>query len=225
MRINYISALVATLLLSAPVWAGMHQAGRPSGAGVQYGRPSGAGVQYGRPSGAGAPPGFAPRPQYAAPGAPQFTRPHQFVRGAGPHNGEWLRNTMQLPPQERLRRLEHDQHFRQLPQQRQEQLRNRLQTFNSMPPQEQQRVLNRIEMIEHLRPEQQAQAHMLFGQFRAMDPQRKDMIRRTLRQMRTMPPNARERLLDSPETQSRYSPQDILILRGFNSIGFVGPDQ
>jgi hypothetical protein len=93
-----------------------------------------------------------------------------------------------------------------------------------MPTQQQQRVLNRMEMIEHLRPEQQRRAETLFSLFRGMDTQRKDMIRRTLRQMRTMPPDARERMLNSPETQSRYSPQEILMLRDFNSIGFVGPE-
>ncbi len=92
------------------------------------------------------------RPQFEATRRRPPAMPHQIIRGEGPHNGDWLRNTMRLPPQEQQRRLEQDQHFRQLPQQRQEQLRNRLQNFNSMPPQQQQRVLNRMEMIEHLPP-------------------------------------------------------------------------
>jgi len=163
------------------------------------------------------------RPPMNSPAPPAPATPHQIIRGEGPHNGDWLRNTMRLPPQEQQRKLEQDQHFRQLPPQRQEQLRNRLQNFNSMPPQQQQRVLNRMEMIEHLRPEQQRQAQALFGQFRGMDPQRKNMMRNTLREMRAMPPDARERLLNSPETQSRYSPQEIQMLRGFNDIGFAGP--
>jgi hypothetical protein len=159
----------------------------------------------------------------SAPATAAPAMPHQIIRGEGPHNGDWLRNTMRIPPEERQRRLEQDQHFRQLPPQRQEQLRNRLQNFNSMPPQQQQKVLNRMEMIEHLRPEQQRQAQALFGQFRGMDPQRKDMMRGTLRQMRAMPPDARERMLNSPGMQSRYSPQEIQMLRGFNDIGFAGP--
>jgi len=57
-----------------------------------------------------------------------------------------------------------------------------------------------------------------------MDPQRKDVIRRTLRQMRTMPPDARERMLNSPEMHSRYSGQEIQMLRGFNGLGFAGPE-
>jgi len=98
-----------------------------------------------------------------------------------------------------------------------------LQTFNALPPPQQQRVLNRMEMIEHLKPEQQRQAVTLFGQFRAMDPPRKELMRGTLRQMRTMPPEARQRLLNSPDTRARYSPQELQMLRGFNDIGFVGP--
>jgi hypothetical protein len=176
--------------------------------------------------------GYSARPQVrstapstAAVPRPPATVPHQIIRGQGPHNGDWLRDTMRLSPQEQQRKLEQDQHFRQLPAQRQEQLRNRLQKFNSMPPQQQVRVLNRMEMIEHLKPEQQKQAQALFGQFRGMNPDRKDLIRRTLHQMRGMPPEARDRMLNSPATQSRYSPQEIQMLRGFNDIGFASPEQ
>src|ERR1039458_2554577 len=133
MRTNHIPALLATLVLAAPLWAGMQQSGQPSGGGAPSGRPSGAaGARPARPQ---------PTAPYAVPAQPQAARPRQFFRGKGPHNGDWLRNTMQLPPQEQQRRLEQDQHFRQLPQQRQEQLRNRLQTFNSMPSQQQPRGL------------------------------------------------------------------------------------
>jgi len=161
--------------------------------------------------------------QANVPRPPSAARP--LVRGQGPHNGDWLRNTQKLPPQEQQKKLEQDQHFRQLPPQRQEQLKNRLQNFNSMPPDKRQRVLNRMEMIEHLRPDQQKQAQALFGQFRSMDPQRKDVMRRTLRQMRGMPPDARERMLNAPDMQSHYSQQEIDMLRGFNGIGFAGPER
>jgi hypothetical protein len=50
------------------------------------------------------------------------------------------------------------------------------------------------------------------------------MMRQTLRQMRGMPPEARERLLTSPQAHSRYSPQELQMLRGFNDIGFVAPE-
>jgi hypothetical protein len=32
-------------------------------------------------------------------------------------------------------------------------------------------------------------------------------------------------MLSSPEMQSRYSQQEIEMLRGFNGIGFAGPEQ
>ena len=74
-----------------------------------------------------------PHPQSGSARAAAGKAPRDHSR-KGPHNGDWLRNTMRLPPQEQQKRLEQDQHFRQLPRQHQEQLRNRLQTFNSMPP-------------------------------------------------------------------------------------------
>ncbi len=228
MQTNFISAFLAILMLASPLWAGQYQSGR----GV-YGRPPVAGRQGQFRPQSFRPQSIAPRSAAVPRSAPpaqfqsQVTRPpavpHQIIRGEGPHNGDWLRNTMRLPPQEQQRRLEQDQHFRQLPQQRQQQLRERLQKFNAMQPQQQQRVLNRMEMIEHLRPEQQRQAVALFGQFRAMDPQRKEQMRSTLRQMRTMTPDARERMMNSPDTRARYSPQEIQMLHGFNDIGFAGP--
>jgi hypothetical protein len=182
-----------------------------------------------RPSAGSAHSELQGRPQYAAPSTvparPQEARPHQFYRGQGPHNGDWLRNTMQLSPQEQQRRLEQDQRFRQLPPQRQQQLLNRLHNFNAMPVQQQQRVLNRMEMIEHLPPEQQRRAETLFGEFRGLDPQRKNMMRGTLRQMRTMPPDARLHFLGSSQIRSLYSPDEIRMLYDFNSIGFVEPEQ
>jgi len=237
MRRNYIPALLLALALAAPLWAAQHGNGgaaprRGSGPAPLYvprstgphptraAHPAASGLRN-APATPAQRGGQAPAtagPQQAAP------VPHQIVRGQGPHNGDWLRDTMRLPASEQQKRLEQDQHFRQLPQQRQEQLRNRLQTFNSMPPQQQQRVLNRMEIMEHLRPEQQRQAITLFSQFREMPPERKQMIRRTLHQMRGMPPDARERMLTSPDARARYSPQEIQMLRGFNDIGFAVPE-
>ncbi len=207
MRTNYISALLAILVLAAPLCAGA----QPQSAG------------------AGAQPVYPSRPQPAAPSAPpaqpQYAPPHQFYRGQGPHHGDWLRNTMRLPPQERQRRLEQDPRFLQLPPQRQLELLHRLQAFDAMPAQEQQRVLNRMEMIEHLPPEQQRRTEALFEQFRTLAPQRKQMMRHTLRQMRNMPPDARLHFLGSPEIRSTYSTDEVRMLYDFNSIGFVGPEQ
>jgi len=218
MRTNLIPAFLITLVLAVPLWAGQHQGGRIVSRPAPAARPQGQ-LRRQPTVGQRAVAPASVQPQVARPPA----MPQQIFRGQGPHNGDWLRNTMRLPLQEQQRRLEQDQHFRQLPQQRQQQLRNRLQTFNALPPPQQQRVLNRMEMIERLRPEQQRQAVTLFGQFRAMDPQRKELMRGTLRQMRTMPPEARQRLLNSPDTRARYSPQEIQMLRSFNDIGFVGP--
>ncbi len=148
-----------------------------------------------------------------------------MVRGEGPRHGDWLRNQMRLPPEEQERRLEQDPYYRSLPTDRQIELRGRLKRFNAMPPEKRQRVLDRMDMIERMPPEQQRQTHELFHQFRGMDPERKDMVRRTLRQMRTMPPDARERFLNSPTTQTHFSPEEMQMLRGFNALGFAERDR
>jgi hypothetical protein len=200
MRGKYIPAVMAMLAVAATAWAGEPPYGRSAGTLMAQVRP------------------------YEPPGRPQYEQPpHQFYRGEGPHNGDWLRNTMRLPPAEQQRMLQQDPRFHQLPPQRQEELLNRLQHFNALPPQQQQRVLNRMEMIEHLPPAQQQETRALFGQFRSLPQERKIMIRRTLLQMRTMPPQDRERFLDSPLTSSYFSPQEMNMLRSFNAIGFVGP--
>jgi len=231
MRGNYISAVVVYLALAAPAWAspqhgsagGPHRGPAPlyvPRSTVHGNHPP---ARPGQSAGRNAYASPAPREGQAPPTAqrPANQLPHQVIRGQGPHNGDWLRDTMRLPPAEQQRRLEQDQHFRSLPPQRQEQLRNRLQTFNSMPPGQQQRVLNRMEMMEHLSPEQHRHAIALFSQFQGMPQERKQMMRQTLRQMRGMPPEARERLMNSPEVRARFSPQEIQMLHGFNDIGFV----
>ena len=206
MRTNYISALLAILVLAAPLCAGIQQSAQSAGAGAHCWVPGAFPVH---------------RAQHRT-AQPQYSPPHQFYRGPGPHNGDWLRNTMQLPPQERQQKLEQDPRFRQLPPQRQQELLHRLQAFDAMPRQEQQRVLNRMEMIEHLPPEQQRRAEALFGEFRTLAPQHKQMMRQTLRQMRTMSPDARLHFLGSPQIRSLYYPEEVRMLYDFNSIGFVG---
>jgi hypothetical protein len=219
MRGNFIPALIVCLLMAAPVFAQQH-----GGAATQRRGPAPLYVprhsEVSRNPNARQP--AAPRAAAPQPAAPAGNnQPHQIIRGQGPHNGDWLRNSRGLSPEEQRRRLEQDPHFRQLPPQRQAQLINRLQSFSAMPPQQQQRVLNRMEMMEHLPPNQQRRANELFGEFRQMPPERKQAMRQALHQMHNMPPEARQRLLDSPDLRARFSPQEIQMLHGFNDIGFV----
>ena len=219
MRGNFIPALIVCLLTAAPVFAQQHRESQRRGPAPLY-VPQHREVQ--RNPNAHQP--AAPRattPTSPADSARSSNQPHQVIRGQGPHNGDWLRNSMGLSAEEQKKRLQQDPQFRQLPPQRQEQLVNRLQRFNSMTPQQKQRVLNRMEMMEHLPPEQQRRANQLFGEFQQLPPQRKQAVRQALHQMHTMPPDARQRLLNSPELRSRFSPQEIQMLYGFNGIGFV----
>lgn len=152
---------------------------------------------------------------------PDANTPAVKLHGPGPHAGDWLRNTMQLPPQEQEKKLEQDSQFRQLPPERQQRLRDRLNHFNSLSPDQKQRVLNHMEVMEHLSPGQQKEAQDLFSQFRTLDRDRKRQMIQTLRQLRGMPPDARQRYLDSPELKGTHTSDELNLLRGLNDLGFV----
>jgi len=126
MRTKYIPAALLMLALAAPLWAGQQHAGSAPNRGPAASRPHNAPARQGaarqQPRN---PQGAQVQKQAPAENNHAPAMPRQIIRGQGPHNGDWLRNTMQLPPQEQQKRLEQDQHFKQLPPQRQEQLRNR----------------------------------------------------------------------------------------------------
>ncbi len=81
--------------------------------------------------------------------------PHQIIRGQGPHNGDWLRNTMRLPPQEQQQKTRTGSALPPASATAPGAAQKPFAEFQLHAPQQQQRVLNRMEMIEHLRPEQQ----------------------------------------------------------------------
>ena len=138
----------------------------------------------------------------------------QRMKGPGPHRGEWLRQHQNLPPQEQERVLRNDPLFRQLPPDRQQQLVNRLRDFNSRPPEQRQRMLERMETFEHLPQPQRQQLRSLYGQMRELPNDRQMAVRQAARQLGGMPPAERERLLNSPQFQRHFSPQEQNLVRG-----------
>lgn len=213
MRSFYNPTLLLLLTLAAP----LEVAAQPHGGGARQ-HDRGETMSAGRES-ERAPRGM----EFAASGGWTDRQREAFPSSNAPRRGEWLRNNMQLPPNEQQHRLEQDQQFRQLPPQRQQELRNRLQRFNTLPETQKQRVVNHMEMLDRLPPERRTQTRELLGRFSALPAARKEAVRRTLRQLRTMPPAARQRLLNSPEVQRRFSPQEQQMLRGFDALG-LGSD-
>ena len=138
----------------------------------------------------------------------------QQMKGPGPHRGDWIRNHQGMPPQEQEKALRNDPSFRQLPPERQQELVNRLRDFNNRPPEQRQQILNRMETFEHLPPNQRQQLRAMYGQMRELPDDRRFAVRQAARQLSGMSPGERERMLNSPQFQRRFSPQEQNLVRG-----------
>lgn len=160
-----------------------------------------------------APVGNAPR---MVPRPPVIGTPRDVHNG--PHAGDWLRRYGSLPAQQRERALENDPAFRRLPPAQQERYRNQLNRFASEPAQQQARTINRLDAWGHLSAAQQQQARNTYGQLKSMPPERQQAINQTFRRLRAMPPSAREQVMNSPEYQSRFSPQEQSVIRSMTEI-------
>lgn len=142
----------------------------------------------------------------------------QHVKGPGPHRGEWLRKNQSLPPQEQERALRNDPSFRQLPPEKQQRLLERLRDFNNRPPEQRQRILNRMETFEHLPQPERQQLRGLYGQMRELPDDRRFAVRQAVRQLGAMNPSDRERMLNSPQFQRHFSPQEQNLVRGLAHV-------
>jgi len=143
---------------------------------------------------------------------------HQHMKGPGPHRGEWLRQHQNQPPQEQERALRNDPSFRQLPPDRQQQLVDRLHDFNNRPPEQRQRMLDRMETFEHLPPGQRQQLRSMWGQMHDLPDDRRFAVRQAVRQMGGMTPAERDRWMNSPQFQRRFSPQEQNLVRGLADL-------
>jgi len=143
---------------------------------------------------------------------------HQRLKGPGPHRGDWIRNHQDMSPQEQERALRNDPSFRQLSPERQQQLVNRLREFNSRPPEQRQRILDRMETFEHLPQDQRQQLRSMYGQMRNLPDDRRFAVRQAVRQLGGMSPAERERMLNSPQFQRRFSPQEQNLVRGLAEL-------
>jgi hypothetical protein len=141
-------------------------------------------------------------------------RGRQRLQGPGPHGGDWLRQHQGQPPQEQERALRNDPNFRQLPPERQQQLVNRLRDFNSRPPEQREQMLNRWETWEHLPQDKRQQLRSMWGQMRDLPDDRRFAVRQAARQMSGMNPAERDRWMNSPQFQRRFSPQEQNLVRG-----------
>ena len=155
-----------------------------------------------------------------APGIPHSAgaAPKLYLKGPGPHKGDWLRKYFRMSPSQREQTLEQDPTFKALPPDKQQHLLDRLRSFNSMAPDKQQQILNRMETYEHLPPEKQAEARSLFQQYHSLPTDQKTQLSHEYRKLRNMPPEQRAQYLNSDEFRNSFNDQQRELLRGMNEL-------
>ena len=75
-------------------------------------------------------------------------------------------------------------------------------------------MLDRWEIFEHRPPQERQQLRDYYGQMRDLSPERRAAVRQGVRELGGMNPGERERMLNSPQFQRRYSPQERDMIRG-----------
>lgn len=130
------------------------------------------------------------------------------------HAGDWLRKYKDLPADQQQKALENDPQFRKLPPDRQVLLQQQLRRFSALPPQRQKVILQRMETWEHLTEAQKRAAKTVFTKIRQLPPARRKLMTSAVRELRKMDPQQREQALESSEYHSKFSNQELDLLKG-----------
>ena len=182
------------------------------------------GVSYARPQKA---PKDQPAPQpapaknAAAPkvpaGQPKAGIPKGAARLVNP--GNLVTQFYHMTPEQRERNLE------KLPPQMQETFRKNLAWFDGLPKEQQQMQLRRIDRFEQLPPEKQIEIRGLIKAANELPPGRRAAVGQALYRLQQMPDQQREATLARPMFQSRFSPEELKIIRGLADAWMGGPPQ
>ncbi|HVJ06885.1 MAG TPA: DUF3106 domain-containing protein [Acidisarcina sp.] len=160
----------------------------------------------------------APSFQRGAPRPAQAPRPQSQYQQSQQHLGDWLHTHQNLAPAEQEKALQREPGFNKLPQEQQQRLMNRLRDLNNKSPQQRQRTIDRVEVWERLSPQQKREISNSTAQLRSMPPERQVPLRRAFRDLREVPPGQRQAILNSPEYQSQFTPQERGILSNLLTI-------
>lgn len=139
----------------------------------------------------------------------------------GQHGPGFMERLRDLPPEEQERVLSNDERFRSLPPERQARVRENLRRWNALRPEQKELIRERQRIFASLTPAQRQEARALSGEWRDLPPERRRDLRQAFRRMRDLPPSEREKFLAGEEIKSRFSPQEIHLLRG---LGLLLPE-
>ena len=137
-----------------------------------------------------------------------------------PRPGKWLREHLNMPPEQQQKALTNDPEFKQLTPDQQQHLVNRLNQFNNLPPQQRERVLNRMRAIESLPPDKQTELRRSLQDLRQMPEDRRRMVRKAYKDLRQMPPEQQQQVMNSERFQSTFNDQERSTLNRLLNSGF-----
>lgn len=137
-----------------------------------------------------------------------------------PRPGKWLREHLNMPPEQQQKALANDPEFKQLTPDQQQHLVNRLNQFNTLPPQQRERVLNRMRAIESLPPDKQSELRRSLQDMRQMPEDRRRAVRKAYNDLRQMPSAQQQQVMSSERFQHSFSDEERSTINHLLDSGF-----
>ena len=165
----------------------------------------------------------APRPATSRPGGPRAVFPKNGGAPRQPKMGPPLSNP--ASPAARLYRAtpeERDRALEKLPPRMQEQIRKQLAAFDALPKAQQEMRIRATEHFASLPPERQAEIRGEMQTLAKMPPAQRGPIAVALRRLQMMPEADRQRVLNSDDFKTRFSPEEQKIIADL-SEGMLPP--
>lgn len=105
---------------------------------------------------------------------------------------------------------------------RRQELRRQLEWFDALPKEAQEAQLRRLDRFAQLPPEKKAEVQGMVVELNHLPPPRANQVRQALYRLQTMNDQQRENLLQNPNFQARFSPQELRIINGL-ADAWMGP--
>src|SRR6185437_14566023 len=147
-------------------------------------------------------------------------RGQQAQNNRQPRPGKWLREHLNMPPEQQQKALANDPEFKQLTPDQQQHLVKRLNQFNTLPPQQRERVLNRMRAIESLPPDKQSELRRSLQDMRQMPEDRRHAVRKAYNDLRQMSPAQQQQVLNSERFQHSFSDEERSTINRLLDSGF-----
>ncbi len=106
---------------------------------------------------------------------------------------------------------------------RQAQIRKQLAWFDGLPREQQAIQIRRLERFANLPPAQKEVVRKQIQALNRLPQDRRQFVRRALANIMNLSPELRARRLNNPAFQSRFSPEEVSIIRDLSEAWLPGP--